>query len=380
MKLSFEMISVTDLEPLPLNVRLSVDDEFIDELAETIKERGVLQPILVRPKGLGHYQIVAGEQRYRAACKAGLKKIPCLVKEMNDQDTFESSLIENLQRRDLSDYEVAKALTHLLKNYPEDYPHQKRLASKIGKSERWVSEYLAILDFRLSTIPEEKLRDLTHIKAAEIRSASNQKRQQLIQQIIDTGEIPSRREIIRMKKTLINTYNCPNCDADRAEWQCFSSQDGLRCTLCKTLVELVKTEEPQEPTQPIEEVEDVMMPIPLFKPSRLMDAFAEAQFESSLERLVGEGKIPSSGQNGIPISISTSWPNRCWVNEKIAIYLDDEEITEEGKDLNRKFDEVLIGRGWTVIREKYSSTMDEKALALVMEKLEKTFQKYKRIN
>ena len=271
-------------------------------------------------------------------------------------------------------------LLQKLKNYPEDYPHQKRLASKIGKSERWVSEYLAILDFRLSTIPEEKLRDLTHIKAAEIRSASNQKRQRLIQQIIDTGEIPSRREIIRVKKTLINTYHCPNCDADREEWQTFSSQDGLRCMLCKTLVELVKTEEPQEPTQPIEEVEDVMMPIPLFKPSRLMDAFAEAQFESSLERLVGEGKIPSSGQNGIPISISTSWPNRCWVNEKIAIYLDDEEITEEGKDLNRKFDEVLIGRGWTVIREKYSSTMDEKALALVMGKLEKTFQKYKRIN
>ena len=68
---------------------------------------------------------------------------------MNDPDTFEASLIENLHRRDLSDYEVAKALDHLLKNYPGDYPYQRALASKISKSERWISEHII---FQVSSV------------------------------------------------------------------------------------------------------------------------------------------------------------------------------------------------------------------------------------
>ncbi len=144
----FAIIPVSNLLTASVKVRLSIDDTYIDELAGTIKDKGVLQPLLVRRLPSGEYQIVAGEQRFRAAQKAGLKEIPCMVKQMSNREAYEVSLIENLQRKNLSDYEVAKALNHMMIHFPEEYPTQRVLAYKLGKKDKWISEYLSILELK----------------------------------------------------------------------------------------------------------------------------------------------------------------------------------------------------------------------------------------
>ncbi len=105
-------LPVTSIEADPDQPRRHFDEEAIDELAQSVKEHGVIQPIIVIRKGEG-YQIVAGERRFRAATKAGLEKIPALVRSLTNQHKLELSLIENLQRRDLNVIETATAYAKL---------------------------------------------------------------------------------------------------------------------------------------------------------------------------------------------------------------------------------------------------------------------------
>jgi len=105
-------IKVTQISPDPNQPRRVFDELALEELASSIREHGILQPIVVTPRGDG-YQIVAGERRYRAAQKAGLEKIPALVRTLSDQHKLELSLIENLQRRDLNAMETATAYLKL---------------------------------------------------------------------------------------------------------------------------------------------------------------------------------------------------------------------------------------------------------------------------
>lgn len=105
-------LKLSSVDPDPDQPRRSFDEMALDEMAASIKEHGVIQPIVVTPKG-GRYIIVAGERRYRASTKAGLKTIPALVRTMTDQHKLEVSLIENLQRRDLNVLETATAYLKL---------------------------------------------------------------------------------------------------------------------------------------------------------------------------------------------------------------------------------------------------------------------------
>ncbi len=105
-------LPITSIEADPDQPRRHFDEEAIDELAQSVKEHGVIQPIIVIRKGEG-YQIVAGERRFRAATKAGLEKIPALVRSLTNQHKLELSLIENLQRRDLNVIETATAYAKL---------------------------------------------------------------------------------------------------------------------------------------------------------------------------------------------------------------------------------------------------------------------------
>lgn len=105
-------LPITSIEADPDQPRRHFDEEAIDELAQSVKEHGVIQPIIVIRKGDG-YQIVAGERRFRAATKAGLEKIPALVRSLTNQHKLELSLIENLQRRDLNVIETATAYAKL---------------------------------------------------------------------------------------------------------------------------------------------------------------------------------------------------------------------------------------------------------------------------
>ena len=133
---------VSSIEPHLDQPRRHFDEESLDELAESIKARGVLQPILVRPHG-HRYQIVAGERRWRAAQKARLHEVPVIVREFTDSETLEVALLENVQRRDLNAIEEAEGYKKLI----GDYGHtQEALGRLVHKSRSHIANLLRLLD------------------------------------------------------------------------------------------------------------------------------------------------------------------------------------------------------------------------------------------
>jgi ParB family chromosome partitioning protein len=122
-------------------------DDSLKELAVSIKEKGVIQPIIVSRTGDGAFRLVAGERRWRAAALAGLKKIPALIKNVASRDSLEIALIENIQREDLNPIEAAEAFNRLI---TEHKLTQEELSDKVGKDRATISNYL-----RLLKLPDE---------------------------------------------------------------------------------------------------------------------------------------------------------------------------------------------------------------------------------
>lgn len=142
-------LPIEHLKPNPDQPRRSFAEDAIEELASSIKARGLLQPILVRPKGRETYEIVAGERRWRAAQKARLHKVPVVVRELTDEETAEIALIENVQRVDLSPIEEAEAYHRLAGAYGRT---QEDIAKAVGKSRSHVANIM-----RLTNLPEKAL-------------------------------------------------------------------------------------------------------------------------------------------------------------------------------------------------------------------------------
>ena len=136
-----KLIKISEIRPNPYQPRKDFDSEGLKELADSIKEHGVFNPILVR-KSLKGYELVAGERRLRASKLAGIKEIPVIVKEIDDKGMMEISLLENIQRKDLTPIEEANAYEQLLKklNYT-----QEDLSKRIGKSRTYVTNMLRLL-------------------------------------------------------------------------------------------------------------------------------------------------------------------------------------------------------------------------------------------
>lgn len=135
-------IKLSEIHPNPYQPRVVFDEEKIDELAQSIKEHGVFTPVLVR-KAVSGYQLIAGERRYRAAKKANLDTIPAITLEFDDQQMMEISLIENIQREDLSVVEEAKAYQLLIEKLGLT---QEQLAQKVGKSRPHITNLLRLLN------------------------------------------------------------------------------------------------------------------------------------------------------------------------------------------------------------------------------------------
>ncbi len=122
--------------------RVRMDAEALGELAASIREHGVLEPILVRKRPAGGFEIIAGERRWRAAQQAGLKEVPIFVHELDDEAAFEAALVENLQREDLNPMETARAFQRLV----DDYGYtQETIAAKVGKERSTVANALRLL-------------------------------------------------------------------------------------------------------------------------------------------------------------------------------------------------------------------------------------------
>lgn len=135
-------IKITKIEPDKEQPRKRFDEEKLDELANSIKQYGVIQPIIVTLKD-DYYQIIAGERRWRAAKKAGLTEIPCLVRTKTEQENREIALIENIQRENLNPIEKAKGLRRLLDDYGLT---QQELADKLGMSRSGLTNNVRILN------------------------------------------------------------------------------------------------------------------------------------------------------------------------------------------------------------------------------------------
>lgn len=157
-------IRIDDIKPNPNQPRHSFDEETLAELAASIRELGVVQPLSLRDNGDGTYQIIAGERRWRAAGMAGLNSVPAYVRSVSDSEMTEMALIENIQREDLNAIEVALAFRNLIDTYNLT---QERLSERLGKNRATIANHLRLLKLPAEIqlgLRDHKL-DMGHAKA-----------------------------------------------------------------------------------------------------------------------------------------------------------------------------------------------------------------------
>jgi len=147
-------VSINEIEANPFQPRLHFDEEALNDLATSIKELGIIQPITLRKLGENKYQIIAGERRYRAAKIAGLTTLPSFVREAGDETMLEMALVENIQREDLDAIEIALSYQRLI---DECKLTQETLSDKVGKKRSTISNYLRLL--RLPAIIQKAIRE-----------------------------------------------------------------------------------------------------------------------------------------------------------------------------------------------------------------------------
>lgn len=135
-------VAVSDIEPGRYQPRVQMDDEALHELAESIKAQGVIQPVIVRERGLSQYELIAGERRWRASQLAGLTEIPVVIKSINDEAALAMGLIENLQRENLNPIEEARGLKRLADEFSLTH---ETIAKAVGKSRSAISNSLRLL-------------------------------------------------------------------------------------------------------------------------------------------------------------------------------------------------------------------------------------------
>lgn len=156
-------LKITEVEPNREQPRKIFDQESLEELAESIKEYGLIQPIVVTPKE-GYYSIVAGERRWRASKIAGIKEIPAIIREDNKRVNSEISLIENMQREDLNPYEKALGIKTLIDSYGLS---QEEVAKKLGKGRSTIANWVRVLNLEPRVLEMAKEGKITegHCKA-----------------------------------------------------------------------------------------------------------------------------------------------------------------------------------------------------------------------
>lgn len=153
---NYQYIPLKDIRTNPYQPRKSFSQEKINELAASIKENGIIQPIILRKSSLFGYEILAGERRFRAAKIAGLENIPALIKDLSDDDMMKHAIIENLQREDLNPIEEAESYQHLIE---KGLTHEE-IARIMGKSRPYISNLVRLLQlpaFMMDAVKEEMI-------------------------------------------------------------------------------------------------------------------------------------------------------------------------------------------------------------------------------
>ena len=180
------IVAVDHIEPNPEQPRMVFEPQALEELASSIREHGVLQPILVRPLGPNTYQIVAGERRWRASRLAGLETIPALIEEIDDDTALEIAIIENLQREDLTPLDEAAMYDRMIHEHGYSI---RKLADKLGKDKGYLENRL-----RLADAPPE-IRELVSLRkdslshAYELMKVEDPKKRRRLAEQVARGEL-----------------------------------------------------------------------------------------------------------------------------------------------------------------------------------------------
>lgn len=192
-------LKITEIEPNREQPRKIFDQEALEDLAESIKEFGIIQPIVVSKKD-DYYSIIAGERRWRASKIAGLTEIPAILREDDDKINSQISLIENIQREDLNPYEKAKGIRNLLDNYGFS---QEELAKKLGKARSTIANQVRILNLSPKVLELAKEGKLTegHCKALLVIEDPEKQYRTAMQMIERNGTVRQLEKKVRIKTT-----------------------------------------------------------------------------------------------------------------------------------------------------------------------------------
>ena len=188
-QIDIEKIKANENQP-----RTIFDDEKIAELATSIKENGLIQPLIVR-KYNRNYQIIAGERRYRACKLAGLKTVPCIIKDIDDKQMDTYAIIENIQREDLTPIEEANAYKTLIDTYGMS---QTELANKVGKKQSTIANKLRLLKLSDEVKDALKSKQITERHARAMLSLQPEKQEEVLHEVID------KSLNVKQTETLIN--------------------------------------------------------------------------------------------------------------------------------------------------------------------------------
>ena len=202
-------LPIEHIHPNPKNPRKHFAEEELQDLANSLRDKGMLQPIVVRPRSDGEFEIVAGERRWRAAQLATLHELPALVRELSDVETMEIALIENIQRENLNPLEEAAAFNELMEQFSYT---QQQLADSLGKSRSHIANTL-----RLRNLPESvrKLIEEGKLTAGHARTlVSSDSPHELAQQIISLGLSVREAEGLNREKSTVAPKEKPEKNAD----------------------------------------------------------------------------------------------------------------------------------------------------------------------
>ena len=193
-------IALDQIEANPNQPRREFDPSTLQELANSIREIGIVQPITLRQTGEGKYQIVAGERRWRASQMVGLQTIPAYIRTINDEKVMEMALVENIQREDLNAIDIALAYSHLLE---QEGMTQEKVAERVGKSRVAVANYLRLLKLpaQIQMALQKKTIDMGHARALLSLDSPSQQLQ-VFEQIQRNGA--SVRQVEELVKKLKN--------------------------------------------------------------------------------------------------------------------------------------------------------------------------------
>ena len=213
------IVPVDRIDSNPQQPRLAFNQETLDELAASIREHGVLQPILVRPSGVNRYQLVAGERRWRASKQAGLETIPALIEEIDDDTALEISIIENLQREDISPLDEAAMYDRMVREHGYSI---RKLADKLGKDKGYLENRLRLADAPPEIRELVSLRKDTLSHAYELMKVDDPKKRRRLADQVARGELT----LIKLRDKIEGRRTRPTRVADELEIEDVAHANG----------------------------------------------------------------------------------------------------------------------------------------------------------